>query len=273
MSRMTQQANIETYRQEYERYREEYRLSNPPPQLRLKSPWHEWRFWIFGPVALFAPVVSGFRTFASFEHVAAILPVLEGLLGVVAVELGLIGYQIERIQRKARAGKLKGLGEGWLLAGVGLTLAIALLANVDLVLEAAGQPIPKPYRGWIIGGVVGGLVPLLGLIAGEVLGRLFYEIDQANQAARKQHLEELQGWEKALSASWQRMKGKRLRVYESSPQRKDAGEPEETIPARPGWLPVMPEDLPEFRQAPIFRWMGFQGLYKRCFGQVYHPGN
>lgn len=213
------------YEQVFRQYEAEYKLTSPPPRradYRVALPV---QFWLFLPVALLGPVVSGLRTAAVFGRNAGTADLgawsilMVSVLGTLVIELGVVGFQIERLRRLAEGKKkLPAASIRWVWVGLICAFGTALVTNLDIVfldaLVKAGVDVPAWIEPLLVGLFLGAGVPILSLVAGEIVGRMIVEVQAQRQSARiksdAQYEVEITKWRDGLKASWDRAKKKRL---------------------------------------------------------------
>lgn len=209
------------YKRAFKQYEEEYQLTTPPPERKDYKAHYPAQFWIFLPVALLGPVVSGLRTATVFERssgaagLANWAPLAVAIMGTFVVELGVVGFQVERIRRMTEGKrKLPPASNYWVMLGLVCAFGMALVANLDIVfLEALAKTevqIPSWIEPTVVGFFLGAGVPLLALVAGEIIGRMIVEVQAENRRLGVKYGKDFQAWQVSLKASWDRVKRRRL---------------------------------------------------------------
>lgn len=209
------------FEQAFQQYKSEYSLTVPPPKRGDYKARLPVQFWLFLPVAFLGPVVSGLRTATVFERasgttgLAEWAPLAVAIMGTLVVELGVVGFQIERLRRLAEGRKtLPPASERWIIFGLVSAFGIALVANLDIVfldaLIEAGVDVPAWIEPFLVGLFLGAGVPFLALVAGEIVGRMIVEVQAANIKEGRRYQKALQSWRGGLKTSWDRVKKRRL---------------------------------------------------------------
>ena len=205
----------------FEEYKTEYSLATPAPKRKEYRARLPVQFWLFLPVAFLGPVVSGLRTATVFERASGTTgladwaPMAVAIMGTLVVELGVVGFQIERLRRLAEGKRsLPPASERWIIVGLICAFGTALVSNLDVVfldaLASAEVSVPPWIEPLLVGLFLGAGVPVLALVAGEIVGRMIVEVQAANAREERHYRKDLQAWQASLKTSWDRVKKKRL---------------------------------------------------------------
>lgn len=187
---------MDNFEKEFTAFEQEYARRRPQPVLReVPEPELEEvsfigrsvQMWVFGPIALGAVVLSGTRTFHSLQQLSSFpeASVLEGLTGVLVIELAIVGFQVLRIWRKIERNENVKFDTKWLGFGVGLALLCAVITNLDSTLLSFQIEQWIAWRGLLLATFLGPAIPVLGIIGGEIVGGLL-----ADHAAKVQSVKE-----------------------------------------------------------------------------------
>lgn len=163
-------------------------------------------------------VVSGSHTIPTFVESLpddwGLLRLAVGLFAFAMVELGIILYAYERVEKSYQENanyahtikRLMGIG-------MGLGLVVALGANLYSSLKPIfADATETSAAGWdvvqlIVFILVGISAPILAFIAGEVFGMLDVEERQARAKTIEDYENALVAWEEGLRAAWKQAEG------------------------------------------------------------------
>ena len=180
----------------YAAFKEYYAARNPPPVKSELSRDYVSLLITVGLVVLMIAsiIVSGSRTIPEFGG---------GFIGVVAfimLEGGIMGYAFFYARRNINENKLKD-ARRLAVAGLGLTVIIALGANLDEALRQHGVILPDEIR-TVVNVMVALSAPGLAFISSDVLAIELMAGDLRQRQADKEFQIIFDEWQDGLNRSW-----------------------------------------------------------------------
>lgn len=181
-------------------FRSVYITQFPPPELPPVE-----RDSIFVPIALIvmilaSVVVSGSRTIVEFGG---------GFVGIsafVMLEGAIIAYAFFHTRTDFQDSRIENVRK-WALAGLILSIVVAVVANIHAVLKSQGIEITE----WINTGIllsVAVSAPMLAFISGDIMALETMRGAYKMRKAREAHAVLMEKWTSDFNAAWSRSKGK-----------------------------------------------------------------